>query len=310
MATSKLRITKICERCGKEFLAQKVTTRFCSHQCSSLAYKDAKREQRKRETESRVKAKVEEDTHEQIDSKELLTFREAARYFGISKQAMYAMVTRGTLKAYKHTRRISRIRKSDIEEMLLTNPYISSPLKRKKAHEEITEFYTTKDVLEKFSISNSWLFKAAKQHDIPKVTQHGKTYWSKKHCDAIFGKKNTTVDEITEWYSVAEIQEKYGMTLPAIYSFVSKIGIPKKKEGKEVRYSKRHFDAAKGTAEPVESEWYSIAEATAKFNMTRDQLYHYVKTYNVKRKMVGKYSYLCKDEIDALFANIFAPPSI
>lgn len=35
------------------------------------------------------------------------------------------------------------------------------------------------------------------------------------------------------------------MTLPAIYSFVSKIGIPKKKEGKEVRYSKRHFDAAK-----------------------------------------------------------------
>ena len=73
--------------------------------------------------------------------------------------------------------------------MLLTNPYISSPLKRKKAHEEITEFYTTKDVLEKFSISNSWLFKAAKQHDIPKVTQHGKTYWSKKHCDAIFGKK-------------------------------------------------------------------------------------------------------------------------
>lgn len=165
-------------------------------------------------------------------------------------------------------------------------------------------------MLEKFSISNSWLFKAAKQHDIPKVTQHGKTYWSKKHCDAIFGKKNTTVDEITEWYSVAEIQEKYGMTLPAIYSFVSKIGIPKKKEGKEVRYSKRHFDAAKGTAEPVESEWYSIAEATAKFNMTRDQLYHYVKTYNVKRKMVGKYSYLCKDEIDALFANIFAPPSI
>lgn len=180
----------------------------------------------------------------------------------------------------------------------------------KKDREPITEFYTTKEVLEKFSISNSWLFKAAKQQNIPKVTQHGKTYWSKKHCDMIFGKKDTSVEEITEWYSVAEIQEKYMMTLPAIYSFVSKIGIPKKKEGKEVRYSKRHFDAAKGTAEPVESEWYSIAEATEKFNMTRDQLYHYIKTYKVKKKMVGKYCYLAKEEVDALFENIFTPPSI
>ena len=126
----------------------------------------------------------------------------------------------------------------------------------------------------------------------------------------IFGKKDTSVEEITEWYSVVEIQEIFGMTLPAIYCLVSKTGIPKKKEGKEVRYSKKHFDAAKGTAEPVESEWYSIAEATEKFNMSRDQLYHYIKTYKVKKKMVGKYCYLAKDEVDALFENIFTPPSI
>lgn len=180
----------------------------------------------------------------------------------------------------------------------------------KKDREPITEFYTTKEILEKFSISNSWLFKVSKQQNIPKVTQHGKTYWSKKHCDMIFGKKDSSVDEITEWYSVAEIQEKYGMTLPAVYCLVSKVGIPKKKEGKEVRYSKKHFDAAKGVAEPVESEWYSIAEATEKFNMSRDQLYHYIKTYKVKKKMVGKYCYLAKDEVDALFENIFTPPSI
>ena len=114
----------------------------------------------------------------------------------------------------------------------------------------------------------------------------------------IFGKKDTSVEEITEWYSVAEIQEIFGMTLPAIYCLVSKVGIPKKKEGKEVRYSKKHFDAAKGIAEPVEPEWYSIAEATEKFNMSRDQLHYYIKTYKVKKKMVGKYCYLAKDEVD------------
>ena len=193
--------------------------------------------------------------------------------------------------------------------MIMARPIDPSGIS-KKDREPITEFYTTKEILEKFSISNTWLFKVSKQQDIPKVTQHGKTYWSKKHCDMVFGKKNSYVDEITEWYSVAEIQEKYSMTLPAIYCLVSKVGIPKKKGSKEVRYSKKHFDTAKGVAEPVESEWYSIAEATEKFNMSRDQLYHYIKTYKVKKKMVGKYCYLAKDEVDALFENIFTPPSI
>lgn len=310
MTASKFKIVKICERCGKEFLAQKTTTRFCSHQCSSMAYKDAKRLERKKATEARVRARVQEIVHTEVGEKELLTFREAAKLLGITKQAMYALVARGTIIAYKLTRRISRIRKTDIDQMLQNNPYESSPLRGKRERETITEFYTTKEVLEKFSISNSWLFKVAKQQNIPKVTQYGKTYWSKKHCDMVFGKKETSVEEITEWYSVAEIQELYGMTLPAIYCLVSKVGIPKKKEGKEVRYSKKHFDAAKGVAEPVEPEWYSIAEATEKFNMTRDQLYHYVKTYKVKKKMVGKYCYLAKDEVDALFGNIFSPPSI
>lgn len=275
-----------------------------------MAYKDAKRLERKKNTEARVRSQVQEKVHTEIGDKELLTFREAAALLGITKQAMYALVARGTIVAYKLTRRLSRIRKTDIDNMLQNNQYISSPLRSKKQRETITEFYTTKEILAKFSISNSWLFTVAKRQNIPKVTKHGKTYWSKKHCDAIFGKKDTTIDEITEWYSVAEIQEKYGMTLPAIYCLVSKVGIPKKKEGKEVRYSKRHFDAAKGAAEPVESEWYSIAEATEKFNMTRDQLYHYIKTYKVKKKMVGKYCYLDKNEVDALFESIFTPPSI
>lgn len=275
-----------------------------------MAYKDAQRLKRKLATESRVKAKVEEETQKSIDAKELLTFREAARFLGITKQAMYALVGKGKLKAYKISPRVSRIRKSDIDEMLDSNPFASSASDRKKVHETITEFYTTKEVLEKFGISNSWLFKAAKQSNIPKVTQHGKTYWSKKHCDAVFGKKDDAVDTISEWYTTAEIQEKYGMTLPAIYTLVYKDGIPKKKEKNIVYYSKKHFDAAKGAAAPVESEWYSIAEATAKFNMSRDQLYHYIKTYKVKKKMVGKYCYLDKNEVDALFANIFEPPSI
>ena len=46
MATSNFRIKKICEWCGKEFEAQKVSTRFCSHRCANFAYKRAIRKKR------------------------------------------------------------------------------------------------------------------------------------------------------------------------------------------------------------------------------------------------------------------------
>lgn len=309
MATSILRIKKVCAWCGKEFEAQKLSTQYCSKRCAEHAYKDRKRHEKKERAESASRRQMQEKSIEDVKTKEYLSVSEAAKLLGCTRDGVYKLIYRGVLKAHRISSHWTVIYRKDIDGMIQSRPIDPTSISSKQ-REPITEFYTTKEVLEKFSISNSWLFKVAKQQNIPKVTQHGKTYWSKKHCDTIFGKKNNEVEEITEWYSVAEIQEIFGMTLPAIYCLVSKVGIPKKKEGKEVRYSKRHFDAAKGIADPVEPEWYSIAEATEKFNMTRDQLHYYIKTYKVKKKMVGKYCYLAKDEVDALFENIFTPPSI
>ncbi len=301
--SSTIEITKICEFCGKQFIARKRSTRYCGKRCAEHAYKAAVRA----EKVEREQAKANVSAKEDVTNLAFLSPKECAKLLGVTSRTIYRYLSSNSIPCYQFKGK-TRIRRLDIEKLFDSeHNYIR---RLPKEREPITEFYTTKELLEKFGISNSWLFKAAKQHNIPKVTQHGKTYWSKKHCDAIFGKKDSSVDEITEWYTVAEIQEKYGMTLPAIYSLVSSVGMPKKKDGKNVLYSKKHFDAAKGVETPIESEWYSIAEATAKFDMTRDQLYHYIKTYKVKKKMVGKYCYLAKDEVDALFGNIFTPPSI
>ena len=40
---SNIYLQKICEQCGKEFTARTTVTRFCSHTCSSRAYKDRTR---------------------------------------------------------------------------------------------------------------------------------------------------------------------------------------------------------------------------------------------------------------------------
>ena len=212
------------------------------------------------------------------------------------------MIYAGHLAAYKLSSRLSFVKREDIDKMLNANPYVK---KNRSKGADITEFYTTAEIKEKYGVKESWLYKIAKEHNIPRTFNRGKTYWSKKHIDSYFAKK-TPDASITEWYSVAEIQEKFGMTLSAIYSFVSKNVIPKKKEGITVCYSKKHFDIAKGVAEPEKPQYYTIPEAMEKFNLTRDQLYHYVKYHNITRIKVGKYTKISKPELD----EFLAPPQI
>ena len=77
-------------------------------------------------------------------------------------------------------------------------------------------------------------------------------------------------------------------------------------EGEMDYYSKRHFDIAKGIATPEEPQYYTIPEAMEKYNLTRDQLYNYVKYHNITRIKVGKYTKILRSELD----KFFEPPKI
>lgn len=302
MATSSIRITKICQWCGVEFVAQKVSTKYCSHRCANLAYKQAVRDKRVKQAEAETLSIKLEKPIENVKDKEYLSFAQAGKLLGLSRQAVYNMVKAGNLKASKISSRLSFIRRVDIDAMLENRPY--KTLYPKDAV-PITDFYTTAEIKEKFGVKESWIYEIAKEHNIPRTFNRGRTYWSKKHIDSYFAKKAPDAS-ITEWYSVAELQEKFGMTLSAIYTFVYKNVIPKRKEGKMVYYSKKHFDIAKGIATPEELKYYTIPEAMEKYNLTRDQLYHYVKYHNITRIKVGKYTKILRSELD----KFFEPPKI
>ena len=302
MATSSIRITKICQWCGVEFVAQKVSTKYCSHRCANLAYKQAVRDKRVKQAEAETLSIKLEKPIENVKDKEYLSFAQAGKLLGLSRQAVYNMVKAGNLKASKISSRLSFIRRADIDAMLENRPYKTL---HPKDTVPITDFYTTAEIKEKFGVKESWIYEIAKEHNIPRTFNRGRTYWSKKHIDSYFAKKAPDAS-ITEWYSVAELQEKFGMTLSAIYTFVYKNVIPKRKEGKMVYYSKKHFDIAKGIATPEEPQYYTIPEAMEKYNLTRDQLYHYVKYHNITRIKVGKYTKILRSELD----NFFEPPKI
>lgn len=245
MTGSKIKIRKVCEWCGAEFFAQKVTTKCCSHKCNSRAYKAAERDKRIQKAEANTEEIVINKPLKSVKDKEFLSFAEAGILLGISRQAVYKMVDSGHLKAAKISSRLSFIRRSDVEAMLDAKPYDKRVSKQKSP---ITEFYTTAEIKEKYSVAESWIFVVAKKQNIPRTLNRGKTYWSKKHVDKYFAKQAPD-PAIIEWYSVQDIIYKFGMTLSAIYTLASSTAIPKRKEGKMVYYSKKHFDIAKGIAQ-------------------------------------------------------------
>jgi len=294
--SSKIDIQKRCKWCNAIFTAHKTTTEYCSHRCANLAYKDRVRKQRIESLQHELGKSIKTPPNL---NKEYLTPSEVAVLLNIGRTSIYRYIRNGVIKVIRFERK-TLVRRADIEDMTdyLSQENEKTPTKEKAP---ITDFYTTAEVKEKYHVNESWIFVVAKKNNIPRTFNRGKTYWSKKHMDAYFAKKAPNPD-IAEWYTTQEMQEKFGMTLSAIYCFVSKNAIPKKKEGIMVYYSKKHVDIAKGVATPEEPQYYTVAEAMEKFNLTRDQLYHYAKYHNIPKVKKGKYTLISKPELDKLLA--------
>lgn len=291
--SSKIEIQKKCDWCRAVFTARKTTTSYCSHKCANRAYKDRVRKERVESLQIEFNRKTQKNPDLE---KEFLTPTEVSKLLGIGRTSTYRYIRTGQIKVIRFNGK-TLIRRADIEQMFdfLQVQHIASKPKEKAP---ITEFYTTAEGKEKYNVVDSWIFVVAKKHNIPRTFNRGKTYWSKKHIDNYFSKKAAN-PEITEWYTVQEIQDKFDMTLAAIYTLASKNAIPKKKEGIMACYSKKHFDIA----QPEEPQYYTVAEAMAKFNLTRDQLYHYAKYHNIPKVKVGKYVKISRPELDSLLGN-------
>lgn len=85
MTASKERILKICEYCGKSFYASKSTTRYCSKQCNSYAYKAARREEKVKMAETMSHRKASEksmsESNEPLNNTEIKALKYIEKTF-------------------------------------------------------------------------------------------------------------------------------------------------------------------------------------------------------------------------------------
>lgn len=285
-----MEVRKICQWCGKPFIAKKTTTCYCSHQCSNLGYKERVRE-RKRELK-----KMQEllQPKQASEGQDFFSFAQAAKLMGVTRQYIYKLVKENKLRASRISGKKSLIRRADIELMLKTKPYESIKL---KDDVDITEYYTAEQIAEKYKVNTKWVWTYTREHDIPKVKIRQFNYYSKKHIDAVFAKYRTD-DALTEWYTPEEIEKKYSMTRVAIRSQVYRNNIPSKKEHGQIFYSKLHFDLSKQTVEDDSSEYYTVQEAMKKYNLTRDSVYGILQFHEIKREKKGRFVRFLKVEFD------------
>jgi len=87
--SSNIRITKTCEYCNKEYTAQTIRTRYCSHQCNRNAYRLDKRRKKIEGAKKSIQVTPKGKFHNAndylaIQNKELLTINESCALLNIT----------------------------------------------------------------------------------------------------------------------------------------------------------------------------------------------------------------------------------
>ena len=125
MSKANIRILKQCLNCGNMFEAHKTTTKYCSHKCNSQHYKLRRRLElknlieidTKKEINSNFKAKTTQLNLLSIQDKKYLSVVEVAYLMDCNPRTIYRLIDKKLIKATNLNQRLTRIKKTDIENL-------------------------------------------------------------------------------------------------------------------------------------------------------------------------------------------------
>ena len=307
-----------CAFCGKEFVANSGSQKYCSEQCAEAA--KAAKKKRQQDFLRAIEPAME------LQSQEYLTFAKAAILMGCSRQYVYKIVNTGKLPASRISSRMSFICKADIEKMLEVNPYyrvLPTDLAKKRtskngnmktsssetqqdkptdSRDEVLDYISGEDVMSIYKVKRSWLYVSAKRNEVPICKIADQNYYSRKHLDRLFG-LGPDVNCVSSWLTAYEAEQVYGMKPTALRSYVHRHHIPTKREYGQTFYSKDHLDELRRTDLVNDDRYYTTEQAAEKYGMTKSNVCHIVKIHNIKKIRVGVKNLLPKTEIDRVMAG-------
>lgn len=291
----KFEYKKVCKCCGKTFTAYTSTTKYCSSICSKRGHKAELRDKRL-QTNSE---EIQESNRKKLLSQEFLSITSAAALLSISRPTVYKMIANGEIKTIRISERIVRIKRTDIEQIQPSIAPINTPIAEINKTKE--EYITISEALEQFKISLTWFYKKIKTAQIQPRIIDGKTLYPLKPLKKLFAKK--LYANIAEWYTIAEIMEKFSVSKQYVYEYTSDHKMPKKKEGRKVLISKYHWDKSRGL-DPTENEdYYTVPQTTEKYNTGRSHLYDLIRTHKIPKIKRGQTILIHRETADKIMSN-------
>lgn len=322
--SSNLRITKICAYCGERFIAQKTSTRFCSHKCSQRAYKEKLKHEliasldidrieqnyfsAKKSQKSSPTSKHSLINLSTLNKKEYLSLRETAIVLGVGKSTVHRYCVAGTLKCIKMNRRIV-IRRTDLDGLFEHAPsYRAMPRPAKMPRdkiceqeqpEEIVEYYSAEEIARKYGYTKSAVHKMAASRKIPKKLFEGVYLYRKSHIDKFYEDKLPD-ESISEWYSVKDIMGIHSLSLSGVYGLVSTYKVPRRNNKGRSIYSKSHIDAIMQMRNGDESitEWYTMEDIYKQYTMSSTYVPNFAFVNHIPRKRDGTKTLYSKTHFD------------
>ena len=302
-----------CKYCGKEFVARSGMQKYCCEECQTKA-KEA-RKKRQQDFMNAVEPVI------GLQNQEYLTIAKAAILMGCSRQYVYKLVNEGKLAASRISSRMAFIRKADIEKMLAGNPYhkvlptsrpmkVSVPTSKKEVIEaksckadsqesEVLDYISGEEVMRIYKVKKSWLYTSAKRNQVPVCRIAGMNYYSRKHMDALFG-KSADVEVVSEWLTMKEAQELYGMSAASVRSNAYRHHIPTKREYGQTYYSKDHFEQLRRTDLVNDDNYYTAREAAEKYGMSTANVGIIAKKNSIATVKVGVKNLIPKADFDRI----------
>ena len=113
--SSSIEVPKICQDCGKSFIAKTTVTKFCSYKCASRNYKKRKREGKIEEVAPIVVQRIEYN-QEQLKHKDFLSVDETCKLLGASRMTIYRQIKAGNIRAAKIGSR-TIIKRTEIDKL-------------------------------------------------------------------------------------------------------------------------------------------------------------------------------------------------
>ncbi|HET8962753.1 MAG TPA: helix-turn-helix domain-containing protein [Chitinophagales bacterium] len=183
--SSNIRIKRVCQHCGKDFIAKTTSTQYCGSNCGKKAYKARKRTE-KIEASNNESANQKSNI-EFIKQKEFLTVRDASILLNCSIRAVYYFIENKDIKATNLSERKTLIKRSEIDKLFEKERIVTPQSKAevKKFRYKLEDCYTIGEVQKKFGVSDAALNNILKRKGIPRLKKGWYVYVPKVEIDKV-----------------------------------------------------------------------------------------------------------------------------